>query len=168
MMVLQEELDKIRSGISIGGFPMSIGEWISLYKKDEIALHPKESEDCWSNEQKTHFIESILLGIPLPPILVSQRPDGVWDVYDGSQRLATIYESAGILKDEEGKLVEPLVLTKGQYFSALEGKKWDDAEEGEEYLNSMQKFLIRSAKITVKIIFETKVSTSILNYHNGR
>ena len=34
------------------------------------------------------MIESILLGIPLPPIFVSQRPDGVWDVIDGLQRLS--------------------------------------------------------------------------------
>lgn len=167
-MVLQEELEKIRSGISIGGFPMSIGEWISLYKKGEIALHPKESEDCWSDEQKTHFIESILLGIPLPPLLVSQRPDGVWHVYDGSQRLAAIYELVGILKDEDGKLLEPLVLTKGQYFSALAGKKWDDGEEREDALNSRQQFLIITAKMPVKIIFETKEKMGLLSHKNGR
>ena len=59
---------------------MSIGEWISLYENNEIDIHPEFQRIFrWTSSQKTSLIESILLGIPIPPIFVSQRDDGVWD-----------------------------------------------------------------------------------------
>jgi uncharacterized protein with ParB-like and HNH nuclease domain len=82
-----------------------------LYEQGEIDIHPEFQRFFrWSETQKSMFIESILLGIPIPPIFVSQRADGVWDVIDGLQRLSTIYQLVGILKDEDGNTVEPLVL----------------------------------------------------------
>ena len=43
---------------------------------------------------------------------MAQRKDGVWDVVDGLQRISTILSFLGKLKDEEGKVKEPLVLQK--------------------------------------------------------
>lgn len=98
-MSLQEEIDKTRKEIRTDSYSMSIGEWISLYENNEIDIHPDFQRFFrWSEHQKSTFIESILLGIPVPPIFVSQRDDGIWDVIDGLQRLSTIYEFVGILK----------------------------------------------------------------------
>src|SRR5437867_2884886 len=103
-MALQEEIDVMRKEIRTDSYSMSIGEWISLYEKDEIDIHPEFQRFFrWTDLQKTRLIESILLGIPIPPVFVSQREDGVWDVVDGLQRLSSIYQFAGILTDEEGK-----------------------------------------------------------------
>ena len=90
-MSLQEEIDKTRQDIRTDGYSMSIGEWISLYEKNEIDIHPDFQRFFrWSDHQKSTFIESILLGIPIPPIFVSQRNDGIWDVIDGLQRLSAL------------------------------------------------------------------------------
>jgi hypothetical protein len=75
--------------------------------------------------QKTKLIESILLGIPIPPIFVSQREDGKWDVVDGLQRLGTIFQFVGILRDEDDKPIHPLVLEGTKYLPSLENKVWD-------------------------------------------
>ncbi len=132
-MLLQEEIDKTRKEIRTDSYSMSIGEWISLYEHDEINIYP-EFQRCfrWSDHQKSAFIESILLGIPIPPIFVSQRDDGVWDVVDGVQRLSTIYEFIGILnKNEEEINTAPVTLQKTTYLDSLEGKKWDDPDDEE-------------------------------------
>ena len=50
-----------------------------------------------------------MLNIPIPQIYVSQNEEGVWDVIDGVQRLSTIFQFMGILKDDEGKKIEPFV-----------------------------------------------------------
>ena len=129
-MGLQEEIDKMRQEIRSDHYSMSIGEWISLYENNEIDIHPEFQRIFrWTSSQKTSLIESILLGIPIPPIFVSQRDDGVWDVVDGLQRLSTIYEFVGKLKDEDQKLLDPLVLEKTKYLSNLEGKKWEDPDD---------------------------------------
>ena len=129
-MSLMEQINLRRRDIKTDGYSMSIGEWISLYENSEIDIHPEFQRFFrWSEEQKTALIESILLGIPLPPIFVSQRNDGVWDVVDGLQRLSTIYQLLGILKDEKGRLVTPLVLTATKYLPGLSGFRWSDSGE---------------------------------------
>jgi len=76
----------MRKEIRTDGYAMSIGEWISLYENKEIDIHPEFQRFFrWSINQKSNLIESILLGIPIPTIFVSQRKDGVWDVVDGLQ-----------------------------------------------------------------------------------
>ena len=83
-MSLQEEIDKARGDIKTDAYPMSIGEWINLYRDEELDIHPEFQRFFrWNPGQKSRFIESILLGIPIPPIFVAQTTKGIWDVVDG-------------------------------------------------------------------------------------
>ncbi len=163
-MPLQEEIDKTRQEIRTDGYSMSIGEWISLYQNDEIDIHPDFQRFFrWSNHQKSTFIESILLGIPIPPIFVSQRDDGVWDVVDGVQRLSTIFEFVGILKTEEQQQNKSsIALQKTTYLPSLEGKKWDVPNDKENSFNQAQRLLIKRAKIAVNIV--EKESDAMVKY----
>jgi hypothetical protein len=152
-MSLHEEIDLARAEIRTDSYAISIGEWISLYEKEEIDIHPEFQRFFrWSPEQKSRLIESILLGIPVPQIFVSQREDGIWDVVDGLQRLSTIYQLVGILKDEDGRLVGPLELTKTEYLPSLEGRVWESAAEPEKRMAPAQRLLIKRAKLDVSII----------------
>jgi hypothetical protein len=152
-MGLQEEIDKMRQEIRTDDYQMSINEWISLYENEEIDIHPEFQRFFrWTNSQKTRLIESILLGIPIPPIFVSQREDGVWDVVDGLQRLSTIYEFVGKLKDEDKNLLEPLVLDETDYLKNLKGKKWEDTDDSINSLTPAQRLLIKRAKIGANIL----------------
>ena len=120
-MPLNEEIDSMRKEIRTDGYGMSIGEWISLYENKEIDIHPEFQRFYrWTEIQKSNLIESILLGIPIPPIFVSQRKDGIWDVIDGLQRLSTLYQFVGILRDENENNIEPLKLEKTKYLPSLE------------------------------------------------
>jgi uncharacterized protein with ParB-like and HNH nuclease domain len=150
---LQEEIDKSRAIIRTDGYSMSVGEWISLYERGEIDIHPEFQRFFrWSPKQKSRLIESILLGIPIPQIFVAQREDGVWDVVDGLQRLSTIYQLAGILRDEENQLVPELVLERTKYLPSLMGKKWDDPNDPDNSLTPLQRVTIKRSKINVHII----------------
>lgn len=152
-MSLKEELEKIRPNLRTDNYSMSIGELINLYESNEIEIHPEFQRFFrWSDIQKSRFIESILLGIPIPPIFVSQRDDGIWDVVDGLQRLSTIYQFMGKLKDAEGKLRDPLLLKKTKYLPSLDGKKWEDGDNPENSLDTSQRLDIKRAKIHVNII----------------
>ncbi|MFN9321313.1 MAG: DUF262 domain-containing protein, partial [Chitinophagales bacterium] len=51
----------------------------------------------WDNYKQTRFIESILLGIPVPPIFVAETKTATWELVDGLQRLSTLF---GCLIDE--------------------------------------------------------------------
>ena len=126
-MGLQIEIDKMREEIRTDDYPMSIGEWMSIYRDGELDIHPEFQRFFrWSPTQKTKLVESILLGIPLPPIFVSQREDGKWDVIDGLQRLSTIFQFAGILRKEDDSYESPLILEGTKYLPSLENKVWDE------------------------------------------
>jgi uncharacterized protein with ParB-like and HNH nuclease domain len=160
---LQEEIDRQRQDIRSDGYSMSIGELVSLYEGHEIEIHPEFQRFFrWSDYQKTSLIESILLGIPIPPIFVSQRDDGEWDVIDGLQRLSTIYQFLGKLKDEEGQFITPLVLQGTKYLPSLENKKWEDKYDEKNSLTKSQQLLVKRAKINVVII--QKESSSNTKY----
>lgn len=102
---------------------MSIGELINMYKDNELQVQPDFQRFFrWNDNQKTRLIESILLGIPIPPIFVAQGEGGIWDVIDGLQRLSTILEFVGVLKNEDGILEPPNVLGRLSFSHHLKGK----------------------------------------------
>lgn len=148
---LQDNIDSRRREIRTDGYPVSIGEWISLYEDSELDIHPEFQRFFrWNNLQKTYLIESILLGIPIPSVFVSQRADGVWDVVDGLQRLSTIFQFLGILKDENGKVVSPLVLDGTKYLPGLKGIKWDGSPS--HSLPTDARLIFKRSKINSSII----------------
>lgn len=151
-MNLQKEISNCKREIQTDGYPISIGEIISIYQSEEIDIHPEFQRIYrWTDYQRTKFIESILLGIPIPPIFVSQREDGVWDVVDGVQRLSTIFQFVGVLKDEDEKLVEPLKLFKTEYLPSLENKVWKDDNEEISFTNG-QRLDFKREKLFFQII----------------
>lgn len=151
-MSLQSEIDFKSKEIHTDGYPMSIGELITLYRDGEMDIHPEFQRFFrWSQLQKSKLIESILLGIPIPSIFVSQREDGVWDVIDGLQRLSTILEFVGELKDEDEVKIAASILTGTEYLPSLEGKVWESSEENKAFTLG-QKLILKRAKLDVKII----------------
>ena len=164
-MPLQEEIDKTRQDIRTDSYSMSIGEWISLYESKEIDIHPDFQRFFrWSASQKSRFIESILLGIPIPPIFVFQRDDGIWDVIDGLQRLSTIYEFVGILKpdNQEQDTFSAVALQETTYLPSLKGKKWNDPDDKDNSLTQAQRLFIKRTKMSVNIV--AKESDEMLKY----
>jgi len=160
-MALLDEVNEKRKEIRTDGFAMSISEWVSLYESQEIDIHPEFQRFYrWSDTQKTNLIESILLGIPIPPVFVSQRNDGIWDVVDGLQRLSTIYQFMGILKDEASKEIKPLTLTGTKYLPSLEGKVWNDPNNEQTSFNQELRLIVKRSKINVSIILKESDETA--------
>lgn len=150
-MALQDEILKESSQIRTDSYPMSIGELINLYRDEELDVHPEfQRVYRWSDSQKTRLIESILLGIPIPPIFVAQRHDGVWDVVDGVQRLSTIFQFMDELRNEAGKKVPQLILEKTKFLPSLEGRTWS----GKKPFTREQQLYIKRAKIDVNIVLK--------------
>ena len=94
------------------------------------------------------------MGIPIPPIFVSQRDDGIWDVVDGLQRLSTIFQLLGILKDEKELRVAPLTLGGTKYLPSLKGIQWDNAKDKLRELPSEAKLIVKRSKISVSIVLK--------------
>ena len=126
---LEKDFTQARSNLVTDRLDMSFGEIMNIYQDGDILISPEfQRLFRWSDYQKTRFIESVLLGIPIPPIFVSEDVEGKWELVDGLQRLSTILSFFGILKKNEDELDEKnnWLFSEGDIISSLEGKSRND------------------------------------------
>jgi uncharacterized protein with ParB-like and HNH nuclease domain len=117
---LINEIENQRNSLSTDRLDMSFGEIISMYERDEIIIDPDfQRLFRWDSEQQTRFVESILLGIPIPPIFVAENNQGKWELVDGLQRTSTILSFFGILRTLPEK--NDWILLEGERIPSLEG-----------------------------------------------
>lgn len=149
---LEQQIADARRTISSDGYPMSIGELTNLYRDGELIIRPEYQRLFrWTETQKSRLIESLLLGIPLPSIFVAQTEGGQWELVDGLQRVSTILELQGELKDKDQKKLPPLVLRKTKYLPGLEGRIWQ-SEDPQRSLSEAQRLDVKRSKLDIKII----------------
>lgn len=75
---------------------------VNQLKKKNIDLNPDfQRRDAWDQSKKSKFIESLILGLPVPPIILAERKDkkNSYLVIDGKQRLLSIMQFCA--KEEE-------------------------------------------------------------------
>lgn len=150
--VLEKQIIDARRSISSDGYPMSIGELTNLYREGELKIRPEFQRFFrWSDTQKSRLVESILLGIPLPSIFVAQTEKGTWELVDGLQRISTILQLQGELKDALGQRMPALVLEETKYLPAIAGRVWQDKDPARS-LSEAQRLDVKRTKIDIKII----------------
>jgi len=72
--------------------PFSLRQIVDLIDGGDIELTPDFQRNfIWDRTRQSKLIESILLGLPLPSIYLSQYEDGRLTVVDGLQRLSTLH-----------------------------------------------------------------------------
>ncbi len=153
MKNLSDKIKELKKEIVSDSYSMSIGELISLYTDEELDIHPRfQRLFRWTSYQKTRFIESILLNIPIPPIFVSQNEEGVWDVIDGVQRLSTIFQFVGKLKDKDGITLDKLALEGTKALPELEGLYWESDSPLDPTLPKDVKLDFKRSRIIINIV----------------
>jgi len=127
---IDDEIAGARNEIRTDKLDMSYGEIANLYQNSELIIRPEYQRLFrWTPTQKTRFIESVLLGFPTPAIFVAEDESGVWELVDGLQRVSTILEFMGVLKDADGNKVAQSKLIKAghkPHLSSLEGVLFND------------------------------------------
>jgi uncharacterized protein with ParB-like and HNH nuclease domain len=78
--------------ITSWGADMSFRELISMYDDDELLKPELQRKYVWEKVEASRFIESILLGLPIPSIFLANTPEGNKLIIDGYQRIMTVYD----------------------------------------------------------------------------
>ncbi|MCE9605757.1 MAG: DUF262 domain-containing protein [Planctomycetia bacterium] len=81
-----------------------------------------QREDTWEHERKSRFLESLLMGLPIPFLFFWERPDGKLEIVDGSQRLRTIHQF----------LLGDLCFSALEQLTELEGLRFTDLPESRQ------------------------------------
>jgi len=91
------ELEEI-SGIVVAGTDWTTATIVDQLVRENIQLNPRfQRRDAWNIIRKSRFIESIILGFPIPQIVLAsnEKERGKFIVLDGKQRLLTILQFYG-------------------------------------------------------------------------
>lgn len=86
-------------------------------RNGEFVVPAYQREFTWEHERKSKFIESLLMGLPIPFLFFWEMPDGKLEIVDGSQRLRTIEDF--VLGDFQLGELESLALLSGFRFINL-------------------------------------------------
>jgi hypothetical protein len=76
---------------------------VSQLKRGNIQLNPRfQRRDAWKRDRKSRFIESLIVGLPIPQIVLaeSKQDRGKFIVLDGKQRLLAIMQYWGLGQGE--------------------------------------------------------------------
>lgn len=86
--------------------------------RNEIFVPDYQREFVWDQERQSKYIESLILGLPIPLMFIAENSDGRFEIVDGSQRIRTL---AAFLQDE-------LELTNLEKLSRLNGWRFSDLD----------------------------------------
>ena len=100
--------------------PFSISTIMELINDDDLEISPSfQRRFVWDKTRQSKLIESILLGLPLPSIYLSQYSDGKLTIVDGLQRITTIKRF----------MENKLILCNMEYFKECNGKTYSQLKE---------------------------------------
>jgi hypothetical protein len=99
------------SNAVVWGTDWTAGTIVDQLKRHRIALDPAfQRRDAWTDDRKSRFIESLILGLPIPQLVLAEdnKSKGRFIVIDGKQRLLSLskFTGVGLAADQQ-----PLVLS---------------------------------------------------------
>lgn len=119
---------------------------VSQASKGNIDLAPKfQRRDAWKDIEKSKLIESLILGIPIPPIILAEK-DKKYIVIDGKQRLLTLMQ---FFSNKDSQYT-PLKLKKLEYLKDLNNETYLSMQEDfikKDYLDKVENQVIRTIVI---------------------
>ena len=118
-------------------------------KRSNIDLFPNfQRRDAWSNKAKSKFIESLILGLPIPQIILAEKQTsrGKYIVIDGKQRLLTIRRFFSEKQDDN---FQPLRLIGLDILTHLNGKTYKTMKNSVEFADEISQLENQSIRTTI-------------------
>ena len=78
--------------ITSWGADITLRDIVGSYEDGDIVKPELQRKYVWDKKESSRFIESILLGLPVPSVFLANTPDGHKLIVDGYQRIKTIYD----------------------------------------------------------------------------
>lgn len=104
----EDQIYNLRKSIRYDIRELIIENIVSKYDKGQDYTEDEENQDkskfynvlfipeyqrdfTWDLIRQSRFIESVILGLPIPLIFVAENKDSAWEIVDGSQRIRTLH-----------------------------------------------------------------------------
>ena len=106
------QLDQQRRKVDFDTYDVIVQQLIAMVASEAINVAPAyQRRFRWNTTKRSHLIESVLLGVPVPSLFMATNKDGTWELVDGVQRLSTLVHFAGTIEARAALgLAAPLAL----------------------------------------------------------
>ncbi|MFI5419801.1 MAG: DUF262 domain-containing protein [Nitrososphaerales archaeon] len=90
---------------------------IANFREGLFYIPEYQREHVWNEEKQSRFVESVILGLPIPMMFLADMEDGRLEIVDGVQRISTLeaFNSDDLKLDD----LERLVILNGFSFNTL-------------------------------------------------
>lgn len=128
---LVTQLDQQRRKVDFDTYDIIVQQLVSMVESGAIDVAPAyQRQFRWDTVKRSHLVESVLLGVPVPSLFMAANRDGTWELVDGVQRLSTLVQFAGTPGARQKlQLTEPLILEGLAKLTEFNGKGFDDLPE---------------------------------------
>ena len=114
--VAGEQIRNLQKEISYDTKDYPIEVLVEKFRADDFYIPDYQRQFIWDDATKVRFIESVLLGLPIPFMFFSDNEDGRSEIIDGAQRTQTLEEF----------LYNDLRLTGLEKLTSLNGFRFSD------------------------------------------
>jgi hypothetical protein len=142
--------DPTEADIDIREDPQTIFELLRKYDNGRLIIDPDfQRNRVWKLDQKSKFIESVILNFPLPPWYLNQTKEGKLIIVDGLQRTTALHEFVNDKFNLSG--LEALTKLNGYTFSELKELPGDYETRIED--KKLYIYLIKPS-VPVKVVYD--------------
>ena len=151
--MLRDEIESAKRAVTTDTVSITVGEVATMYGSAELNIIPEfQRLFRWTEDRKSNFIKSILIGIPIPPAFVYENENGTWELIDGLQRISTVLEFMGVLRDPDSHELKRSKLVHTKYLPSLQGIVWKARDPTETSLDTALQLFFRRHRIDFQIL----------------
>ncbi len=116
--------------ITSWGADLSFRELITMYEEGELEKPELQRYYVWDKSEASRFIESLLLGLPVPSIFLARTRRENKLIIDGYQRIMTVYDYVGGIFSRDNKVFK--LSNSRKINKRWRGKAFAELEETEQ------------------------------------
>lgn len=135
----------------------TIGYIIQAFQSDLFYIPEYQRKFVWDKPRQRRFIESVLLGLPIPFLFIAEMEDGRLEIIDGAQRVQTL----------EAFVNNDLVLDELEKLPALNDFRFVDLPEPQQrkFNNKALRMIVldESTAVDVRMDIFDRINTSSLS-----
>lgn len=117
LALVDEQISNFQSTIAYDTKEYVVEVIVKRFNDKKLFVPPYQRNFVWQGQRKTKFIESVLMGLPIPFMFGVQCEDGTVEILDGAQRIQTLKQF--IDNEHQLKNLDRLDLLEGFRFKDL-------------------------------------------------
>ena len=118
----ERQIRQIQKEIRYDTRDFPIDSIVDRFNKGKFFIPPYQREFVWNQQDQSQFIESVVMGLPIPMMFLAEDEESSFEIVDGAQRIQTL----------DAFLSNDLVLEGLKKLDALNGFRFLDLPETQQ------------------------------------